>query len=344
MISIDIWRHGILEYLTIYDIFRHVPYELIRTIDYTKKVGIAKRISKYIMINKFVESIREDFIDGLMEYGNMSTLFIEDILPCSLNILRYLHKYHMTQYMIDKLLPLACKLDSIENIEYIHRHSSNVILDINDIMTGDITCNTLDYILCNCNVNLDLSDDTDDILYKYCDNIYKTRDILKKYNVIVPNMDNSSLYCGHVGLYGRDIVNTPSLNYFEFYQFMFEDNLVDCQWMIDNIPGFKDEFCYDKIMKVGLEGISHARYYDLTKQKITLDEYCANVDFLSNSVMYSDILDYYLEKHHDKAIEYLNTCTRRELLDSYYIVKGMKKWSYEFIYLMIYTILLMIFK
>lgn len=344
MLSIELWEHGILEYLTIYDIYRHIPYELIRMLDYEGRVAIAKRISTYNKNNRLVCSIREDFIDGIIEYGKNTSLYVEDILPCSHNVLKYLHKYYIPQYMLTKLLPIACKLECIENIQYIHKHCSNILLDINDIMTGNITSNTLDYILGNCNVNLDLKSDTDDIHYRYCDNIYKTMGILKKYNVIVPNMDNSSLYCGHVGLYGRDIVNIPSLNYFEFYQFLKEDNLVNCQWMIDNIPGFKDEFCYDKIMRVGLDDIDRNMYHILVKQRITFHDYCVTIDLLSESAIHSDILTYYVRKHHDNAIEYLNTCTRRELLDSYYIVKGMDKWSYEYIHLMMYIMVLIPFK
>lgn len=92
--------------------------------------------------------------------------------------------------------------------------------------------------------------------YVYCEMLLRYHDILKERDIYYnyPILMNSATSCSHEGMKElcKDHPITeeykPLLNHNDFFDMLLGGYYKICQWMIDNIPNFKNEFCYQLIL------------------------------------------------------------------------------------------------
>lgn len=89
--------------------------------------------------------------------------------------------------------------------------------------------------------------------YRTCNNLYRI--LLRDIPIYLdPNtIIYLASYSGHVGLFSMysmtgEIGMRHPINSMDFINNMKEGRYDECQWMLDKIPGFADEFCYSSIL------------------------------------------------------------------------------------------------
>lgn len=125
------------------------------------------------------------------------------------------------------------------------------------------THNNIDMVCTMLDMYYDVEINTNDFIhiltrshmhYRACNNLYRIllRDIpiYLDPNIII----YLASYCGHVGLFNMysmegDIGVKHPVNSMDFLNNMREGRYEECQWMLDRIPGFSDEFCYSAILE-----------------------------------------------------------------------------------------------
>lgn len=84
--------------------------------------------------------------------------------------------------------------------------------------------------------------------YRYFSNIIRYHNTLIKCGVDCSNLNS---YCNIYGIGASSLLNyrtTVKYNHENFKSLIYNRRYDSCQWMIDNISGFKDEFCYQLLV------------------------------------------------------------------------------------------------
>lgn len=143
--------------------------------------------------------------------------------------------------------------------------------------------------------------------YLYCDFLLQYHDILKERDIHYeyPILMNLATYCSHEGMkklckdYPTIVEYDPFLNHNDFFDMLLDREYKICQWMIDRIPRFKDEFCYQLILDSKLDN-------DLSTELCTL--HCDVMELIHDEQLYNtyyNLCNTLREKKHIKILNWL---------------------------------------
>lgn len=309
-ISTDVFKYRIACYLTIYDIFKHLPYELINELDeedIKERIKLARSLVKYK--DKFIRSCRIDFLDGVAHWYR-NGIDITRILPCSYEIFRqFLHPRYIPSsvHNINEMINRALSYSSYEIVhcmvgQHVSWDSPDLLMQL---LSGNPDRNTIKEYLRSTSRTI-ISEKWwkksigNVCMYRVCENIYKYCDILSKlpiwtelYEMLIlfQHLESIETYDIH-----RSIRVENDYNFIELY----------CNGLYDECEQCPIEY-YE---------ISHELLYSNTNIHHTLvniiknvrngEQYVTMLDEIHTNPDMSSIMDWYERIFHEILIQYYN--------------------------------------